>query len=195
MAPSSATPSSSPSSLLDIQKGFDDIFKHNNGVRPRELEGDRGLEFVGKSTQNYFSSHNIFYSQLTLSASHGFMIESSIKLVKRRTFLLLSLKLSNDGVRALKEAISQLNNRVSESLANLSPARIQFSSILQSAQIRQILNRVRGRKQCKPSVEEALAAQQRYEASPDAFRPGDVVLVPHARAALQKSSLPTVRGC
>lgn len=177
----------------DVQSGFDDIFHQNGDNYPVSISSDRGQEFLAKTTQLYFARKKIFFSARTLGASKAFMVEAMIRLIKKYVFLLLAEKLSNDAIRELPEALAILNNRTSESLANLSPAAIQYGNFFGQPQLRDILQRVRGKKEPPPTIEEGEQNQAKYLASADGLKPGDIVALPYAKAQMRKSSLPTVR--
>lgn len=152
-------------------------------------------EFMGKEQQAFFKSRGIYFNPQTTSRSKAVYSEMAMRMIKRRLFLYLTPRLSNDWPSALKYMTKKLNERPSERLGRLAPVTVQFGPALNEPQIRTILTNAKRDLKPEPSVETMFANQREYENKKNSFHVGDLCMIPSKKNVLSKAHETQVRRC
>lgn len=146
-------------SAKSVSDAFDKIWKEA-GVHPTSLETDQGTEFVGN--RKYFEDLKIYFRTLRGKHKAGFA-EHGIFIVKRKLYMLLRSRLSQNWPKNLQIITDNLNSRSLPTLGGLCPKDVrgrEFDPEVDSAKDKAHLT--------KPtlSFEEKEKNQKKYEADP-----------------------------
>jgi len=107
---------------LVVGKALESIIK-NFKAQIYKLESDRGREFVNKFVKSIYKKYKIFYKS-KYGKNKAVYAERYIFLVKRRLYMLLRSKLSENWVKYLPQVVKSLNDLPLKKLGYLKPKEI-----------------------------------------------------------------------
>lgn len=106
----------------EVGKALETIFKKFNG-QIYKLESDRGKEFINKTAKSIYKRFKIYY-KAKYGKNKAVFVERYIYLVKRKLYMLLRSKLSENWVKYLPIIVKSMNEMPLKKLGYLKPVDI-----------------------------------------------------------------------
>lgn len=157
-----------------VIQGFETIF-HRCGYHPWKLVSDSGLEFTGKTVQEYLNNLGIkHFSMYTSPKFHAGMAERANRSVKERLYRYFTHNNTRRWIDVIQSLVESINSSPCSSIGGLRPIDVTFEN---SAQVRDAL---------KQKIFE------KYKTSKNRvyFKVGDFVRIESYKHVFQKGYLP-----
>lgn len=156
------------------------------------LESDRGKEFISKEAKQVYRDLNIYY-KFKIGKNKAAFVEREIYILKRKLYMLLRSKLSENWLKYLPQIVSNLNNTPMKKLGFLKPIDITSEKSTVEVNVARNTNSIDISKQ--PNIFKQLETEENDRKSKKSLKVGDFVYKQFDTKMFDKKYNISVRTC